>query len=347
VNDESITQLQTLFDRQYGLGIFTDASSILDSEQQILSTTPMLDLALGGGIPEGSWVTLSGDPKQGKSTMSLTLAAVAQAQGRMVVYADVEARLKKKNLTGIAGLDLSPAKFRLIRSTPEKLLNGPEFLNQILAVLETVPRAFIIIDSVSALAEKKEMEEGVEALSRGGINKQISLFCRVAGQAVMVNKSVVVGITHRIANTSGFGAPRVEKAASAWKFQRDVYLRIKKVDDWSVGDSRTLTGTRQIGQKVTWVVEESALGPPGAEVKTFLRYGEGYDKDTEFFDIACGFGLVSRAEKGGMVTFSFLGGKNPPKFRGDERACAALKADPETFGHLKKLVMDKLTGVDE
>jgi RecA/RadA recombinase len=40
------------------------------SEYRIISVSPAVDVALGGGIREGSWVTLTGDPKSGKSLVS-------------------------------------------------------------------------------------------------------------------------------------------------------------------------------------------------------------------------------------------------------------------------------------
>jgi RecA/RadA recombinase len=344
MTEDQLKHLQAVIDKDYGKGIFTDASAILATEPEILPTTPSLDIALSGGIPEGSWVTLSGKPKSGKSCLALTLAAAAQAQGRTVVYADVEARLKRKNLA-VRGLDTSPEKFGLIRSNEEKLLSGVDFLNQILLVLETVPRVFVIIDSVSALAEKKEMEEGAGVEIRGGINKKLSTFCRVAGQAVMVNKAIVVGMTHRYANLTGWGSLDVEKAGASWRHQRDVCLKVKKSEAWVVADRATLTGEREIGRKVSWVVEESAMGAPSAgEVNTFLRYGMGYDGTMEFLHLGLGFGFVHKADKGGTYTFNFLGGKKPPTYRGEARAYAALAESPETLDALKKLVLDKLSG---
>jgi RecA/RadA recombinase len=349
VDDETLELIKAKFNKEYGEGVFADASSMADVEEEILPTTPLLDIALSGGVPGGSWVTLTGAPKTGKSQLALTMAAAAQAQGRFVVYADVEARLKRKNLR-IDGLDwLDPKKFYRLRSTKKKLLGGADFLNQILYLLETVPRIFVIIDSVSALAERKELAEGVEAETRGNINKRISSFCRIAGQAVTVNDAIVIGMTHRYANTSGFGAPEMEKAGYAWKHQRDVCLKIKKSELWSVADTRTIDGQRQLGKKVTWVAEESALGPPGCEVTTYLRYNHGYDKEYEFYELAKSYGFIEKAEKGGMVYFSFVGGKKVPSFRGDERAFAALKGDPDAFTTIRKLVLGKLTpgGDDE
>ncbi len=344
--DGQLEILQKQFDKDYGVGTFVDASSVVDSVQELVGATPSLDIGLNGGVPEGSWLTLSGPSKAGKSTLALTIAAAAQAQGRMVIYVDIEGRIKKKNLVGIEGLDTDPRNFRMIRSTPEKILTGPEFLNQGLVVLETIPRCVLIMDSFSALSESKEMEEGVEAESRGNINKLTARFTRIASQTVCVQKSLVIGITHRIANT-GWGGGQVEKISNALKYQRDIALRIKKVEDWEVPDPKTLTGLRQIGKKVVWLVEESALGAPGAEVQTYLRYGVGYDKAFEIFQLGLGFGFINKAPAGGWITLTFLDNKKMQKFQGDEKAYNFIRSNPAIFEQLKALVVEKLTGVDE
>ena len=62
-----------------------------------ISISPAIDIALGGGIKEGSWLTLTGDPKSGKTTTAMQIAANCQKEGRPIIYLDVEGRLKDMN----------------------------------------------------------------------------------------------------------------------------------------------------------------------------------------------------------------------------------------------------------
>ena len=71
-----------------------------------ISVSPALDLALGGGIREGSVTIMSGDPKTGKTTTALYAASKAQQAGKTVVYFNTEGRLTKENFKGIKGLDV-------------------------------------------------------------------------------------------------------------------------------------------------------------------------------------------------------------------------------------------------
>ena len=87
-----------------------------------LKISPALDFALNGGVQEGSWVTVTGLPKTGKTSSMLQLAANAQKEGRKVIYLDAEGRLKSHNLDGINGLDLDTMK--IIRSPDDKMLKS-------------------------------------------------------------------------------------------------------------------------------------------------------------------------------------------------------------------------------
>jgi RecA/RadA recombinase len=83
---------------KYG-DILVSGTNVLSSRKdyKVLSISPMLDIALGGGIKEGSWLMLSGDPKCGKTTTAMQVAANAQKDGRHVIYLDAEGRLKEMN----------------------------------------------------------------------------------------------------------------------------------------------------------------------------------------------------------------------------------------------------------
>ena len=53
--------------KNFGQDIIMSANSIIDRESVVIPVSPSLDIILGGGIPEGSFVVLTGQPKCGKS----------------------------------------------------------------------------------------------------------------------------------------------------------------------------------------------------------------------------------------------------------------------------------------
>ena len=50
--------------KEYG-NIISSGLEVLEEKKgyKVISVSPAIDIALGGGIKEGSWLTLTGDPK--------------------------------------------------------------------------------------------------------------------------------------------------------------------------------------------------------------------------------------------------------------------------------------------
>lgn len=314
------------FEEKFGVGIIKTAHEILDKPQQIIPVSPKLDMIFGGGIPEGSWLTLTGKRKCGKTTTALHFAAKCQLPEhgfREVYYIDIEGRLKKMNLQGIANLNME--KFHAVQSTKDKIMSGQEFLTAAEHILKTQEKAVVIIDSYSQICHEKELVEGVGVSTRGaGGYTLLAQFCRQMSNVVPVMNSIVIGITHLMANVSGYGAPLVEKGGNAIEYQGDVKARAKSVTAWKVGGD----GGKQIGQIVTWVCEWSALCGPGNEVESYIRYGKGIDELYEVIACAMEIGLITGGgAKSSWYTLNFI--EEAPKLQGGENVYKYISSNPE------------------
>lgn len=273
--------------KQWG-DVLISSDFIVNSPQEIIPVSPALDVGLSGGIPEGTWTIISGPEKGGKSSTALTIAAHAQQQGRPVYYLDIEGRLKKMNLVGIQGLKLDDDSFQIIRPTKQNMLSAEDFCNIAVRLIKEVDKAFVIFDSTSALCSRKEMDEDITGQTRALGPKILASFCRKLGTIVPIQKSNIIMIQHLIANTSGYGSPYMEDSGRKVKYQADVKLKCKGFSLWKDGDEI-------IGQCVKWSVVTSALGAPGHEVESFLRYGVGIDKVWEAINLGCELGIIEKA----------------------------------------------------
>ncbi len=286
-------------------GLLMGAAYLVDNPKQVISVSPAMDLGLGGGIPEGSWVGLSGPPKCGKTTISLHMAAKAQREefgSRPTFLFDVEHRIKDLHLKGIKGLKLAKdgndaSGLRVMRSQRGQIISAEEFLTAATNIIKNTPGAVIVIDSTSALCSAKELTSDISGQTRSLGPRILASFCRQMGPVVSVNNCIVISIQHLIANTSGFGASQYEDSGRKVQYQGDVKLRCKSSQAWKDAEV-------QIGQKTEWTVSWSALGPPGATVTSWLRYGTGIDETTELIDLCLDIGLISQA--GAWYNFDYL-----------------------------------------
>jgi recombination protein RecA len=326
------------FDKTFGEGVFMSAEDFLDKPKQIIPFAPKIDAALNGGIPEGSVVLCSGQPKTGKTTSTLSFCATAQRPEfgeREVYYFDVEGRLKHMNLNGIKGLN--PKKFKIIRSTPEKIMSAEDFLNAAVHILTTKRNCVVVLDSSSALCASKEQIGEVTGSARNDGPKLLASFFRKIGNIINVTNNILWIMQHLIANTSGYGEAYREDGGQKAQYQADVKLRVKWSEAWKPTKA---DDAPQIGQQIHWKIITSALGGlPNQDSETFIRYGIGIDDIKEYQDLAKSLGII--VQTGAWYKF-----KPDPKeedsyiynLQGEEKMYQALSANPAMFAELKQEV---------
>jgi recombination protein RecA len=319
--------------KNFGDEIILTGNALIDKKVLTIPVSPSLDIALGGGIPEGSFVVLTGQPKCGKTTTSLDFSSTAQKKeyahgsfkdGRHVYYLNIEGRLKKRDLEGIPGLDLE--KFHIIGSQQGKILHGEEYLQIAERIINEVPGCVLIIDSYSALCTEAEITSDMDKMQRADGAKLLAKFCRKVANVIPVNKNIVIGITHLMGNPTGYGAEFKEKSGQAIAYQTDIKLRAKTFKPWTIGAENT-----QIGQEIEWQVVCSALGPPGATTTSYIRYGQGIDKCTELVNLASDLGIINKG--GAWYTITSL--EDKPKFQGTEKVRAFLLENSEAYSKVE------------
>lgn len=321
--------------KNFGDDIILTGNAIVDRKSVIIPVSPSLDIVLNGGIPEGSFVVLTGQPKCGKTTTSLDFAATAQRpeykgdlkDTREVYYLNIEGRLKKRDLEGIPGLNLD--KFHVIGSQQGKILHAEEYLQIAEKIINEIPGSVLIIDSYSALCTEAEITSEMDKMQRADGAKLLAKFCRKVANVIPVNKNIVIGITHLMGNPTGYGAEFKEKSGQAIAYQTDIKLRAKTFKPWTTGADGT-----QIGQEIDWQVICSALGPPGGNITSYIRYGQGVDKYMEAITLASDMGIIHKG--GAWYTLTSL--EDKPKFQGTEKVRTFLTENKEAYEELVKSI---------
>ena len=254
--------------------------------------SPALDIALGGGLREGSCVVMTGDPKSGKTTTALHFAAKCQKIGKKVIYANTEGRLAKQNFEGIRGLD--PEKILIVESTDDRILSAEDFLNIIEYYINNEPECLIIVDSMSNMVPRDELQGEVRTGVRNALPRLLSMFFKRIGGSVTKNKTIIICITHNIANTSGsrYSPLKMADCGNMLQYQAGTNMIITHRGKWQVPAQ---TGPH-VGQIANWHIKTSnAGGIPNSTAESWIRYGIGLDEVQEVVQIACEFRIIKTA----------------------------------------------------
>jgi recombination protein RecA len=329
-DEEPINANEILYksiEKNFGAGVIHSGLTILSEKRHTISISPALDI-ITGGLRSGCFMGITGNPKTGKSVLALTIAAKAQRPeygARNIFYVDVEHRLNPQTVSGIKGLILDSPRFNVVTSTKDKLLTAIEYFEIASNILKNQPGSVLIWDSISALADERESTEGIGSESRGSGAKLFSQWLRLNNAIVPINDCIVIGITHLISNTSGFGAQYVERAARSWSYYCDVKLKVKKSSKWDVGE-------KTIGLTNEWECLHSSLCPPGRTATSYIRFGLGIDDIFELQELAISLGIIRT--KGAWYSYG------EAKFQGSEKLYRFLQANPTIIEEIRAKLND-------
>lgn len=313
--------------------IISNANNIKESREKIISVSPKINLILGGGIPEGTMTILTGPPGVGKSLTALHIAGNAQREPskygeRPIFYFDIEARLKYRDLEGNKNLDLS--KIKIIKSEPGNILFAEKFIDIAEQLINSIPGGVFIFDSFSALCTEARLTSDVTSRYRDDTPLLLSGFCKRIAQTIAVNRSIIIGITHMIANQSPMSrSPWMEASGRKLQYQADVKLNASHSSPWLVKDE-------QIGQEVNWVCTKCPIKGPGNKTSSWIKYGKGIDTNRELLDLAIDIGLIRK--KGAFYRLDY--NNQELVFHGIDNALSSLDNDLDLSKFLETKVVE-------
>ena len=296
----SAATLEEQVNEKFGANIVVSARYLQESKKVVVPVSPMIDGMLNGGVPFGSFMILTGPPKVGKTSLALDVAASALdvptdfEQERKLYIFNVEHRLNLRDLEGIAHLwpHVEAGRVEIIQSDEGSILAAEEFLGIGEQFINEKPGSIFVFDSFSNLCSKEGFAKEWDGKGfRDDVPKLLSLFCKRISGVTPIRKSIVIGITHQIANT-GFGfSPWAEASGTKIQFAVDVKMKATHKTPWKEGNT-------VIGQDVHWECYASPLqnGPSETSCVSKLRYGYGIDKVSELINVAVDLGII---DKGG------------------------------------------------
>ena len=323
---EETNKLQEAIDaikKKYGDGAVMKSGEIADKIEAISTNCYAIDNLLGcGGIPRGRITEIFGAESSGKSTLCLYLAAQVQKAGGLCVYIDAENAYDQQYAETI-GVDTS----KLLVSQPSSL---EEAFDSIREFADSNAVDLIIIDSVSALVPKSEIE-GEEMLkdTMAVQARLLSKGLRILSGPISKSKTVVIFINQLRANIGVmYGQKEITTGGKALKYYASVRLNIGK------GDKILGTKDAQIGNTMNITAVKNKVGFPFKKASVDLYYGKGVDLHADTLDYGAECGVIKLVGN----TYSFgeeklgVGRENARKF---------LVKNEEVYQKIRKNINDE------
>lgn len=261
-----------------------DASASIGKDGIIPTGSLSLDAALGiGGYARGKLVEIIGNPSCGKTTLALHAIAEANLKGLNALYIDAEHALDPLYAESI-GVNLDMVS-----------LSQPDYGEQALQVAEegiaSKEFGIIVIDSVAALAPKRELDGEVGDSHVGLQARMMSQACRKMTAIAHTHGVLVIFINQYRANiaTTGYGGEsKIAAGGNALGYYASVIVDVARIQRLKSGDEIT-------GNRTKATVKKNKLGPPYRTAEFDIAFGIGIDKHGEVIDYAEEFGIIKKS----------------------------------------------------
>ena len=310
-------------EKQFGKGSIMRLGDTQTLDVDAVSTGSLgLDIALGiGGLPMGRIVEIFGPESSGKTTLTLSVIAQAQKEGKTCAFIDAEHALDP----------IYAAKLGV--QVDDLLVSQPDTGEQALEICDALVRSgavdVIIVDSVAALTPKAEIE-GEMGDSHMGLQARLMSQALRKLTANIKNANCLVVFINQIRMKIGvmFGNPETTTGGNALKFYASVRLDIRRIGAVKEGED-------VIGSDTRVKVVKNKVAAPFRQAEFQILYGCGISKEGELIDLGVKHKLVDKAG----AWYSYNGEKVG---QGKANSIKFLQEHPEIAKELETKLRDLL-----
>jgi recombination protein RecA len=306
-----------------GVDICTLAGDTVIDVAKASTNIPSLDSILKGGLPIGRIMEFYGNESCGKTTAALQYAGVLQKLKKTVALIDVEHALDKRYAKKL-GVNIDD----LIHVEPEY---GEQAL-QVVDLLIDQKVDLIVIDSVSALTPKKELEGEMGEHNVGTQAKLMSQALRKVTAKAKKNNITIIFI-NQLRQKIGpmVRNPDVTSGGKSLAFYASVRLEFKymgviktKIDGAEVVIGRNIK---------TKLVKDKTGGMMGNTIELDVINGLGFDRERDMAKFALKMGIFNRS--GAWYSYN---GNNIGQ--GLDKTMQFLKDNPDVADEVSKKLLD-------
>ncbi|WP_370978998.1 recombinase RecA [Agaribacterium sp. ZY112] len=310
-------------DRQFGKGAVMKLGDNTGMQVETVSTGSLgLDIALGaGGLPYGRICEIYGPESSGKTTLTLSVIAQAQREGKTCAFVDAEHALDPVYAEKL-GLDVD-----------NLIVSQPDTGEQAMEIVDMLTRSgavdVIVVDSVAALVPKAEIEGEMGDSHMGLQARLLSQGMRKLTGNVKQNNVLLVFINQiRMKIGVMFGNPETTTGGNALKFYSSVRLDIRRIGSVKEGDE-------VVGNETRVKVVKNKVAPPFKQTEFQILYGKGIYHMGEVIDLGVKQGFIDKAG----AWYSYNGDKIG---QGKANAAKFLEDNPDIASEVEKRIREKL-----
>lgn len=307
--------------KDFGETALIDQESVID----VISTGSLsLDMSIGiGGIPRGKYTVAFGPEGSAKTTLAISIVREALKLGLKALYVDAEHMLDYSLLKDMIGEDinsdnlviLNPATAEDALSMLESGINSGEF-------------GLVVLDSVGALAPKKEQEDDLGDANVGIVAKLMSKFLRRNVHAIKEN-NVAVFIINQVRDKIGAYMSTFETPGGhALKHFPSLIIQLSR-------GTVIEQGKEQIGILAKFVVKKNKMSAPFRSFFMPVLFGKGIDSYTDAVDFCSMLGIIKKSGAFYKFEGETLG-------QGKLAAADALRKKPDALVKMREMCYNSL-----
>ena len=317
--EEALERLQ----KKYGNDVLMQLDKEIDFKVDWISTGCFsIDNLIGKGLPRGRIIEVYGAESGGKSTLSLFFMSQIQKQGGRVALIDAENAFDGQYAANI-GVDIS----KLLVSQPTTLEESMDIIKEL---VDTGSFDLIVVDSVSALVPKSEVEGDEMLKDTMAVQARLmSKALRILSGPISKSKTIVIFI-NQVRDKIGvfYGAKTTTPGGRALKFFSSVRLEISK-------GTKIEEKEAQIGNQIIVTAAKNKVGFPWKKTTVDLYYAKGIDLYADTFDFGVKCGIIAKSGN----TYSF----NKVELGvGRDKSIKTLTDSPVYFEDIRKAITESI-----
>jgi len=278
--DDKVRTSEQKLDSIKGLRVFGD-STFGDAVEKFPSGALGLDVALGGGWAKGRIIEVFGPESSGKTTLALMALASVQRAGEIAVFIDAENALDP-DWVSRNGVDLKKLRYL------DDFDSGESALDKVVEILQLGEPGLIVVDSVSQLTPRDELEKGFGEHTIGLQARMMSKALRKIPALARKARCTVLFINQIRMKIGAYGNPETRSGGNALRYNASQIVDVRAKDN-VMG-----SGAEVVGKQLQVTVKKNKVGPPFRKTLLEISFENGLNRIASMVHAAMDLGLITR-----------------------------------------------------